>query len=189
MSDAPVTHIDPASFAADPYPALAQMRTKAPITYVPELGATLFTKRDDIFAQEKRIEVFSSYQPDGLMTRLMGENMMRLDGEPHAQQRRATFPAFSPRTVRDHWQAAFERETTAVLDSLAPLGAADLVADFAMPVAAHALRHVTGLTNMSWQEIDRTSQGMIDGISNYTGDPEVEKHCHNCTVSICPANR
>lgn len=184
MSDAPVTHIDPAAFTHDPYPALAQMRAEAPITYVPELGATLFTKRDDIFAQEKRIEIFSSCQPDGLMTRLMGENMMRMDGEPHAQQRRATFPTFSPRTVRDQWRAAFEAETEAVLDQLAPRGRADLVADFAMPVAAHALRHVTGLTNMSWHEIDRTSQGMIDGISNYTGDPEVETRCHNCTVSI-----
>ncbi|HHB81005.1 MAG TPA: cytochrome P450, partial [Aliiroseovarius sp.] len=57
MSDAPVTHIDPAAFTHDPYPALAQMRAEAPITYVPELGATLFTKRDDIFAQEKRIEI------------------------------------------------------------------------------------------------------------------------------------
>ena len=49
MSDAPVTHIDPAAFRADPYPVLARMRTEAPVTFVPELGATLFTRRDDIF--------------------------------------------------------------------------------------------------------------------------------------------
>ncbi|HHL21503.1 MAG TPA: cytochrome P450 [Aliiroseovarius sp.] len=177
MSDAPVTHIDPAAFRADPYPALAAMRATAPITYVPELGATLFTRRDDIFAQEKRIDVFSSSQPKGLMTLLMGENMMRKDGEPHAQERRAAFPAFSPRTVMNHWLAAFRRETEAVLADLAPRGQADLVADFAMPVAGHALRHMTGLTNMSWQAIDRTSQAMIDGISNYQGDAAVEARC------------
>ncbi len=80
MTDAPVTHIDPAAFAADPYPVLARMRRDAPITYVPELRATLFTRRDDIHIQEKRIDVFSSHQPDGLMTRLMGTNLMRKDG-------------------------------------------------------------------------------------------------------------
>ncbi len=73
MSNAPVTEIDPAAFTADPYPALAQMRTEAPITYVPQLGATLITRRDDIHTQEKRSDVFSSVQPEGLMTRLMGD--------------------------------------------------------------------------------------------------------------------
>ncbi len=184
MPPAPVFHIDVAAFTADPYPALAKMQAEAPFTHVPELGAILITRRDDIFALEKRVDVFSSRQPEGLMTRLMGENMMRKDGAAHAAERRATFPAFSPRTVREHWRAAFEAETARVLQALAPRGSGDLVADFAMPVAGHALRHVTGLTNMSWQEIDRSSQGMIDGISNYTADPAVEAHCHACTAMI-----
>lgn len=184
MSDAPVYHIDPAAFRADPYPDLARMRAECPIAFVPELNATLITRRDDIFTQEKRIEVFSSDQPEGLMTRLMGHNMMRKDGAAHAAERKAAFPAFSPRTVKEHWLAAFRAETGAVLDDLAPNGAGDLVRDYAMPVAGHALRHITGLTNMGWQEMDRVSQGMIDGISNYAGDPGIEANCADCTRSI-----
>ncbi|MEO1363237.1 MAG: hypothetical protein AAFU86_05625 [Pseudomonadota bacterium] len=49
MSSAPVVHIDPTAFHADPYPALARMRTDTPVCFVPELGATLFTRRDDVF--------------------------------------------------------------------------------------------------------------------------------------------
>jgi cytochrome P450 len=184
MSDAPIFHIDPAAFRADPYPDLARMRAECPICFVPELNATLITRRDDIFTQEKRIDVFSSDQPTGLMTRLMGQNMMRKDGEAHQRERKATFPAFSPRTVKEHWLAGFRSETARVLDELYPKGAGDLVRDYAMPVAGHALRHITGLMNMSWQEIDRVSQGMIDGISNYTGDPAVEANCRDCTRSI-----
>lgn len=184
MSNAPTYHIDLAAFTHDPYPDLAAMRTNCPVAYVPELGATLFTRRDDIFAQEKRVDMFSSDQPGGLMTLLMGQNMMRKDGEAHSDERRATFPAFSPRTVRDHWMAAFQTAVDEVLEALAPKGACDLVADYAMPVAGHALRHITGLTNMSWQEVDRVSQGMIDGISNYTSDPSVEARCNECTASI-----
>jgi hypothetical protein len=68
MSDAPVFDLDLATFHADPFPALAAMRARAPIAYVPQLGATLITRRNTIFAQEKRIAVFSSHQPAGLMT-------------------------------------------------------------------------------------------------------------------------
>ena len=184
MSNAPVYHIDPAAFFADPYPTLADMRKRAPVAYVPELGATLFTKRDDIFAQEKRIEVFSSAQPDGLMTILMGENVMRRDGEAHMQGRRAIFPALSPRTVRDHWMAMFIAATDRILADLAPRGACDLVRDFSMPVAAEALKVITGLTNMKAGEMDRVSQGMIDGISNYAGVKSVEQNCNACTALI-----
>jgi len=184
MSDAPITHIEPATFAADPYPVLASMRANTPITFVPELGATLFTLRDDIFEQEKRIDVFSSHQPDGLMAILMGENMMRKDGAAHARERKALFPSLSPKTARDHWAPQFRDKADALLTDLAPRGGCDLVRDYAMPVSAEALKLVTGLTNMPAAELDRVSQGMIDGCANYTGDPEIEATCHDCTASI-----
>ncbi len=184
MSDAPVTNIDPVAFAADPYPFLATMRATAPVTFVPELGATLFTRRDDIFEQEKRVEVFSSHQPDGLMTILMGENMMRKDGPAHAVERKALFPSLSPRTARDHWAPQFRDKAEDILAELAPKGACDLVRDYAMPVSAEALKLVTGLTNMAPAELDRVSQGMIDGCSNYTGNAQIEANCHDCTASI-----
>ena len=75
MSNAPRFDIDVSAFWADPYPDLAVMRKDAPIAFVPQLGSTIFTRR--IFSQEKRIDVFSSHQPAGLMNRLMGHNMMR----------------------------------------------------------------------------------------------------------------
>lgn len=184
MSNAPIVHIDPAAFFADPYPALQKMRKDTPIAFVPELGATLFTKRDAIFTNEKKVDVFSSDQPGGLMTELMGENLMRKDATAHQAERKAIFPSISPRTVQDIWLTQFAEATDHALDKLAPLGKGDLIADYAMEVSAEALKSITGLTNMDWREIDRTSQGMIDGISNYTGDPAVEARCRDCTASI-----
>jgi hypothetical protein len=77
MSNAPHYNIDVGDFWADPYPDLARMRKEAPIAFVRQLGSTVFTRRDDIFTKEKRIEVFSSHQSGGLMNVLMGHNMMR----------------------------------------------------------------------------------------------------------------
>ena len=174
MSDAPVVHIDPEAFYADPYPALAEMRRNTPVCFVPELGATLFTRRDDVFAEEKRIDLFSSYQPNGLLSRVMGENMMRKDGDAHQTERKALFPALSPRTVRDVLNARFEDIVQGHIDRIKPLGTCDLVRDYAMPVAADALRVMTGLTNMDGAEMDAASQAMLDTAANYRGDPEVD---------------
>lgn len=184
MSSAPTVHIDPAIFTADPYPILRELRREAPIAFVPELGATLFTKRDAIFAQEKRTDVFSSHQPDGLMSVLMGENMMRKDGAAHARERKILFPTLSPKTARDHWAPLMREKAMTILNTLKPQGECDLVKDYAMPVSAEALKLVTGLENMPAAELDRTSQGMIDGCANYTGDPAIEANCHDCTASI-----
>ena len=184
MSSAPVYEIDPARFWSDPYPDLEAMRASTPIAYVPQLGATLFTRRDDIFENEKKVDVFSSWQPEGLMTVLMGENMMRKDGEAHQAERRIVFPALSPRTVRDVWRPKFEAAAERILDEVAPKGRADMVKDYAMPVSAEALKVITGLTNMHFAEMDRVSQGMIDGCANYAGDAAIEASCHDCTASI-----
>ncbi len=184
MTDAPVTHIDTVAFAADPYPVLAEMRRNAPVTYVPELRATLFTRRDDIHVQEKRIDLFSSHQPDDLMTRLMGTNLMRKDGSDHMAERRALFPALSPKTVQTHWLPRFKNAANSILNTLKPKGYCDLVTDFAMPVSAEALKAITGLTEMTASEMDGVSQAMIDGCSNYGGDPDVERACHVATALI-----
>ncbi len=184
MSDAPRFDIDLVAFAADPYPALARMRAEAPIAFVPQLGATLFTRRDDIFTQEKRVEVFSSHQPGGLMARLMGENMMRKDGAAHQAERRALFPTVSPRVVRDHWAAPFRAACAAILDDLAPRGQGDLVRDFALPVSGAALCALTGLSDLTPAQMDGASQAMIDGCANYAGDAAVESRCHAATALI-----
>ena len=184
MSGAPHFDIDLAAFAADPYPTLTRMRRDAPIAFAPQLGATLFTRRDDIHLHEKRTHVFSSQQPQGLMTLLMGENMMRKDGDAHMAERRALFPALSPRTVADHWRDIFYAAAKSHIKALRPRGACDLVTDYAMPVSAMALKAITGLTDMSEADMDGVSQAMIDGCANYAGVPEVEARCHDATALI-----
>ena len=184
MSTAPHFPIDVQEFWRDPYPALAAMRRDAPVAFVPQLGSTLLTRRDDIFVSEKRIDVFSSHQPAGLMVKLMGHNMMRKDGEAHMAERSIFFPAVSPKAVRAHWRAEFQAHADRILDELAPARCADLLEAFALPLSGECLKSVTGLTNIRFSEMDAWSQGMIDGIANYTGDPAVEARCHAATAGI-----
>src|SRR4051812_9874856 len=160
------------------------MRKEAPIAFVPQLGSTLLCRRDDIFVSEKQIDVFSSHQPQGLMTRLMGHNMMRKDGEAHMAERQAIAPAVSPRAVRVHWLTHFQAHAERLIDGLHPTAPVDLVSDFALPFSAECLKLITGLTSMRFQDMNAWSQAMIDGIANYTGDPAVEARCNAATSGI-----
>src|SRR6266702_7640596 len=162
---------------------LATMRKEAPIAFVPQLGSTLLASRDDISISEKQIDVFSSHQPAGLMNRLMGHNMMRKDGEAHQVERRAMFPTVSPRTVKAHWTAQFQAHADRIIDRLEP-GRIDFMRDFALPFSGECLKSITGLTNIGFQDMDAWSQGMIDGIANYSGDPAVEARCQAATAGI-----
>ena len=177
-------NINYSDFTNNPYPVFAELRNSAPISFVPELDAILLTKHSDIFICEKNISVFSSVQPDGLMTKLMGQNMMRKDGEDHKAERRTIFPTVSPKTTQKVWKHKFIDHTKSILESLSDQDLIDVVNEFAKPVSAQALKSVTGLTNMTWQEMDRVSQGMIDGCANYIRDSSVEKNCYDCTRSI-----
>ena len=184
MSTAPHVDIDVPSFWSDPYPVLAKLRRDAPIAFIPQLGATVLAARDDIFVSEKKIDVFSSHQPQGLMNRLMGHNLMRKDGDEHMAERKIIFPSVSPRTVRSHWTAQFQNHADRIIASLRPEDGANFCASFALPFSAECLKTITGLTNMRFQDMDAWSQAMIDGIANYTGDPAIEKRCNDATAGI-----
>ncbi len=184
MSSTPIVHVDLPSFWANPYPALREMRKNTPICFVPELNRTLITRRDDIVKAEPDIASFSSLQLDGLMTRLMGENLMRKDGASHGLERKAIFPTLSPKTVRNVWTAQFHAVADAILKDIKPLKNGDLFTLFATHLSGEALRIITGISGLSWQEMDQTSQAMIDGISNYAGDPLIETACNIATKKI-----
>jgi len=184
VSTAPHVDVDVAEFWRDPYPTLSQLRKAAPIAFVPQLGGILFTKRDDIFVCEKQIDVFSSYQPQGLMTKLMGENMMRKDGEAHMAERKIIFPAVSPKTVKTVWSGQFQAHADRIIDEIEPRKAVDLCKAFALRFSAECLKTITGLTNMRFSDMNDWSQGMIDGISNYTGDPAIQARCNAATDGI-----
>ena len=151
---------------------------------MPQLDGIVFTRRDDIDVWEKRVDVFSSEQPGGLMTRLMGENMMRRDGVPHQTQRRQIQPSVSPRTVARHWREAFRDAARTILQGLSVQRSADLCTDYAMLLSGEALRLITGLEAVSARDMDAHSQAMIDGIANYGGDPDTEARCLSAVAAL-----
>jgi cytochrome P450 len=177
MDKTPRFDIDLESFWQDPYPALAELQARHAIAFVPQLDSWLMTRRDDIDHWEKQIDLFSSEQPGGLMTELMGQNMMRKDGAAHQNERRQMQPAVAPRTTGRIWHAAFQKAADALLAEMQPGQVTDICRDYALLLSGEALRLVTGLSNITAREMDACSQAMIDGIANYKGDAAVRQRC------------
>ena len=184
MTEPPEFPIDLKAFSKDPYPFYARLRSEAPIAFVPDLDAYLFTRREEITVYEKRVDLLSSEQPGGLMNQLMGLNMMRKDGEAHLSERKGIFPTISPKTTRDIWTDAFRSQAQTLLNEIKSQKEGDLMQIFAAPIAGEALKIITGLSQVSAQDMDRWSQAMIDGIANYKGDKEIEAICKEAVVEI-----
>ena len=171
-----------------PIPILAQLRQQTPVAWVPQLNSVLLVRRDDIVRCEKDVATFSSEQPEGLMNRLMGRNMMRKDGREHTQERKILLAGYSSQSIREHWQQRFSAHAQRLIEQLevqADQGNnVDLVQDFAMPLSAMALATLTGLEDCQPEQLDNWSQAMIDGISNFAGDPDTEAACRQATASV-----
>ena len=184
MAKPPSIDIDLRSFSEDPYPAMATMRRNTPVAWVNQLGAIVLTTHAHITQAEKDVAFFSSHQPQGLMTKLMGENMMRKDGPAHLRERMLMLATLTTRQVRERWMAVFEAIADEVLSELALKPKPDLMRDYALPFSGRCLLAITGLKDCSYNDLDAWSQAMIDGIANYSGDAAIELRCNQATQAI-----
>ncbi|WP_329222814.1 cytochrome P450 [Streptomyces sp. NBC_01485] len=181
---APVVDLDLADLRHDPYPAYAELRADAPLAWVPSVGRHLLTRYEDIVHAEKLPEVFSSREEGSLLLRTVGPNMLREDDPNHRRLRSAAEPPTRPRQVRDLWAGAFERTAHDLLDRIAGRGEADLIADFAEPLAAANLALVLGLHQAGAEDIADWSRAMMAGNSNYADDPDIWLRAERATRAI-----
>lgn len=181
---APVVELDLAELRDDPYPAYRELRRSAPLAWVPSVGRHLLTRYEDIVHAEKLPEVFSSREEGSLLLRTVGPNLLREDDPDHKRLRSAAEPPTRPRQVRDLWAGAFERTAHELLDRIAGRGEADLIRDFAEPLAAANLALVLGLRNATADDIADWSRAMMAGNSNYADDPDVWLRAEGATRAI-----
>lgn len=130
---------------ADLHGVTARLRASEPVSWIPALDGWLVTRRDlvvDILKDSRR---FTVDDPRFAVKRVMGPNMLGVDGPEHARHRDPFEGEFKMSTVRSRLAADLDRTATEIVMGLAARGRADIRRDVAAPLAVRAVGEALGL--------------------------------------------
>ncbi|AXG82568.1 cytochrome P450 family protein [Streptomyces paludis] len=146
--------VDPAQLIANPYEAYARLREAGPvhrITGTDGLPAWLVTRYDDVrqaiadprLSLDKRNAKPGGYHGLSLPPAL-DANLLNMDPPDHTRIRRLVSKAFTPRRV-ELLREPVRKTADALLDTIAPLGRADLIASYAAPLPIAVICDLLGV--------------------------------------------
>ncbi|MEU0834395.1 cytochrome P450 [Streptomyces sp. NPDC005969] len=174
MSQQPVLlpYADPA-FVADPFPLYRRLREDGPVRRVVIAGgleAWLVTRYEDglVALSDPRLssDVRDASDPQ-LIQRLpateresMLRNMLRSDPPDHTRLRRLVSKAFTARRVAE-LQPRVQVIADRLLDAIMPVGHADLVKDFALPLPVTVISELLGVPVAERHDFQRLTDDMI----------------------------
>ncbi len=142
----------------DPHPALARLRAREPVSWVPALGGWLVTRHDLVLAAMRDARTFTVEDPRFSTARVVGPSMLSLDGDEHALHRAPFMAPFRLRAVRERFSREVEVRSQQLIDSFRARGCAELRREFAGPPAAEIIAGALGLEHaetarlLSWYE-------------------------------------
>jgi len=132
----------------EPYGVLAQLRANEPVSWVPAIGAWLVSRRDLAIEAMRDAETFTVDDHRFTTAAVIGPSMLSLDGPEHERHRSAFAPHFRPAVVREQFEAELEARANALVEAIEPLGAAELRAAIAGPLAVDTIIRFLGLGNV-----------------------------------------
>jgi cytochrome P450 len=165
----------------DPHPALAALRAREPVSWVPALEGWLVTRYDLAVAVMRDAVTFTVDDARFSTARLVGASMLSLDGDQHDRHRAPFAAPFRPGAVRERFTGAAQAECEALLDELAPRGAGDLRAQFAGPLAARVLTRALGLEADETDAVHRAYAAIVAAVDALTAGapvPDAGRRAH-----------
>ena len=154
----------------DPHPILARMLAEEPVCRVESMDLWFVTRWDDVVFVCEHPELFTANTEPSWLRSVLGENMLTLDGAAHDRQYRAMKPPFAASTAGatvGDLPALFD----GLIDRFVERGAAELLTDYAEPLANLSLAVALGLQHVGWQDLARWCRGLCIGVSNFENDP------------------
>ncbi|MGW1780871.1 cytochrome P450 [Streptomyces sp. NPDC002143] len=161
-----------AELALDPHPRLALLRAREPVSWLPELGGWLVTRRDLALSVMRDAETFTVDDPRFSTAQVVGPSMLSLDGDRHTRHREPFTAPFRPRAVHDGFAAFIERETDRLITALEPAGAVELRRAFAGPLAVAVVTEALGLVGATTDTVLAWYDSIVQSVSDITAGHE-----------------
>src|SRR3984957_2884484 len=131
----------------DPHPALAQLRQREPVSWVPALDGWLVTSYDLVLRAMRDADTFTVDDPRFSTAQVVGPSMLSLDGDEHARHRAPFAGPFRPAAVNERFAALATSEAERLVDAIATAGRGELRRSFAGPMAAAIVTRALGLAS------------------------------------------
>ncbi|UUN31160.1 cytochrome P450 [Streptomyces sp. FIT100] len=168
----PLPYTDPA-FVADPFPLYRQLREDGPVrraVIAGGLDAWLVTRYEDGLAALSDPRLSSDVR-DAADPRVMQQlpeteresmlsNMLRSDPPDHTRLRKLVSKAFTARRVAE-LRPRIQEITDRLLDAVVPVGRAELVADFALPLPVTVISELLGVPFDDRYDFQRWTDDML----------------------------
>jgi cytochrome P450 len=152
-ADVDFDHHSP-EFAADPWPILAELRSRCPVAHSATYGGFwVLTKYDDIRRVVSDDETFSSAETILIPPKKNAKQKsipIEMDPPEFLEYRRVLHPMFSPAAV-DRLEPLIERFVHHCIDEVIERGEVDFVHDLADPLPAMTTLHKLGLPVEDWR--------------------------------------
>ena len=128
--------------------ALARLRRRAPVCWVPELGAWLVTGYAAASAALDDPARFTVEDPRFTTARVIGPSMLSLDGGSHRRHRSAFAYPLQPGQLRSRLSGFVEAESARLTEAIRPTGHAELRTELAGPLAVAVMAEALGLAGV-----------------------------------------
>jgi len=161
--------------AVDPYPHLAELRSRGPTVWAPNLGMWVVAGYDDAVSVLRDPERFTNDSPKSLIQATFGRQMLSVEGEEQKRYKQACLAPFTGKASREVWQPQVDRLCEELLEGrerAAAGGAAeiDLMADFAAPIALETMGIVVGLPSGELSRVRGWYEVFARSLANFEGD-------------------
>ena len=130
---------------AEPYGALARLRDREPVSWVPVLGGWLVTRRDLCIEVMRDAAGFTVDDPRFSTAQVVGPSMLSLDGDEHRRHRDPFARGLLKPEVTARYEAASKPRRAGWSTALAPTGRAEIRRDLAGPLAVNVVAAALGL--------------------------------------------
>ncbi|MFJ3666769.1 cytochrome P450 [Streptomyces sp. NPDC090106] len=161
-------------FAADPYPAYAQMREQEPLIWHEATRSYLLSRYEDVerVFKDKQSE-FTTDNYDWQLEPVHGRTILQLSGREHAVRRALVAPAFRGTDLQEKFLPVIERNSRGLVDAFRHTGSADIVSDYATRFPVNVIADMLGLDQDDHARFHGWYTTVIAFLGNLSGDPDV----------------
>ncbi len=160
--------ITPAELDVDPHPALARLREREPVSWLPCLEGWLVTRHDLALAAMRDAVSFTVDDPRFSTAQVIGPSMLSLDGSEHARHRAPFVAQFRPGAVAERFAADTRSHAARLLEALRPEKRAELRREFAGPIAAATIARGVGLAEADVEGLLRAYDAIVASVDRIT---------------------